>query len=60
MIRATDDAAAGGQAAPERAEIPAEYKWKLEKIFPDWDAWELSFAEIDAALQSKPSSQGLS
>jgi len=50
MIRATDDAAAGGQAAPERAEIPAEYKWKLEKIFPDWDAWELSFAEIDAAL----------
>jgi len=43
MIRATDDAAAGGQAAPERAEIPAEYKWKLEKIFPDWDAWELSF-----------------
>ncbi len=46
------DADGAGSALPERHEIEDRYKWKLEKIFPDWDSWETCFAEIEAELPS--------
>ena len=45
---AGDDA--GGGAARERREIDDRYKWRLDRIFPDWAAWEEAFAAIEARL----------
>lgn len=50
MFYTHEDADARQRGAPERSEIPAEYKWKLERIFPDWEAWERRFDEVEAAL----------
>ncbi|MDR1741764.1 MAG: oligoendopeptidase F [Synergistaceae bacterium] len=35
---------------PERSEIPERFKWNLEDIFPSPDAWEESFAALDARI----------
>ena len=42
----------GGQAAAlaERDQIDDRYKWRLDRIFTDWNAWEESFGEIEASL----------
>jgi oligoendopeptidase F len=45
----SDDAPQAG-AARERHEIDERYKWRLERIFPDWAAWENTFAAVEAAL----------
>ena len=36
--------------AQKRSEIDAKYKWKLEDIFADNEAWEAEFAEVEAML----------
>ena len=36
--------------AQTRSEIDAKYKWKLEDIFADNEAWEAEFAEVEAML----------
>ena len=33
-----------------RAEIPAQYKWDLGPIFPNWDAWEAGMKALDAKM----------
>ena len=33
-----------------REEIPEQYRWNLEHIFPDIDAWEAAFAKVEAEL----------
>jgi oligoendopeptidase F len=33
-----------------RAEIPAQYKWDLNPIFPNWDAWEAGMKALDAKM----------
>ena len=33
-----------------RAEIDARFKWKLDDIFPDWDAWEAGYRALDAGI----------
>ncbi|MBU8869776.1 MAG: oligoendopeptidase F [Gemmatimonadales bacterium] len=43
---------------PERAEISEKYKWRLEKIFPDWDSWEAAFSEMTAELPRLAELQG--
>lgn len=48
----------GGQGALDRAEIPANLKWDLARVFPDWDAWEGEFAAIEAALPSLAARRG--
>ena len=35
---------------PTRAEIPNEYKWRLEDLFPSDDAWEKAFAAVEETL----------
>src|SRR5512141_67426 len=40
-------------AAPptqKRDEIPAEFKWNLEDIFPTWDAWEAAYASLEKKI----------
>jgi oligoendopeptidase F len=33
-----------------REEIPEQYRWNLEIIFPDIDAWEAAYAEAEAKI----------
>ena len=40
----------GATGVLERDQIEDRYKWKLEKIFPDWASWAKAFAEVEAAL----------
>ena len=42
----------------ERTAIDDRYKWKLEKIFPDWETWEAAFAEIESSLPGLAERQG--
>jgi oligoendopeptidase F len=37
-------------AIPERREIDGRYRWRLDRIFSDWDAWDTAFVEIKEAL----------
>ncbi|MEO8682745.1 MAG: oligoendopeptidase F, partial [Vicinamibacterales bacterium] len=37
---------------PERASLDPQYTWDLAAIFPDWDAWEAGFAELDRGIES--------
>ncbi|MGC4085301.1 MAG: hypothetical protein QM736_25060 [Vicinamibacterales bacterium] len=44
---------ADAPAAPalrERAAIDDRYKWNLSSIFPDWQAWDMAYAELDAHI----------
>jgi oligoendopeptidase F len=43
------DGAPGG-ALPPRSEIAPEYRWRLEDVYPDAEAWERDFAVAMAAL----------
>ncbi len=53
-----DEAAATGRVAVERADVPDAAKWRLESIFPDWDAWQRAFDELQAALPGLAARQG--
>jgi oligoendopeptidase F len=33
-----------------RAEIPAQYRWDVTPVFPDWDAWEQGLQALDARM----------
>ncbi|MFO7607892.1 MAG: oligoendopeptidase F [Candidatus Krumholzibacteriia bacterium] len=54
---ASPDAAAGG-APVERSQIPDRFKWRLDRIFPDWAAWDACYAEVEAALPGLAALQG--
>ncbi|HTX65095.1 MAG TPA: M3 family metallopeptidase, partial [Opitutaceae bacterium] len=34
----------------QRAEIPAQYKWDVTPIFPNWEAWEAGMKTLDAKM----------
>ena len=53
-----DEIGTAGRTAVERADVPAEFKWRLEPIFPDWSAWDRAFAEIQATLPGLAARQG--
>ena len=42
----------------KRSEVAEKYKWKLEKIFPDWESWDATVAEVEAALPALAALQG--
>ncbi len=46
-----------GAPVPREA-VEDRYKWKLEKIFPDWDDWERCFKEVQDALPGLEALQG--
>jgi oligoendopeptidase F len=39
-----------GQGPRERDEIDPALKWRIDRIFADWDAWEAEFGAVEAAL----------
>jgi oligoendopeptidase F len=54
-------APAEATAAPplrERAEISDRFKWDLSHIFPDWDAWQRAYDELDRKIGEGSAFQG--
>jgi oligoendopeptidase F len=48
-------------AAPplrERAEIPDRFKWDLSHIYPDWNAWQRAYDELDRKIGECAAFQG--
>jgi len=48
-------------AAPplrERSEIPDRFKWDLSHIFPDWEAWQRAYDELDRKISEGAAFQG--
>ena len=48
-------------AAPplkSRAELPDKFKWNLRHIFPDWDAWQAAYGELDTRIGQYAALQG--
>src|SRR5690242_3483537 len=43
---------------PAREDIPARYTWDLSAICSDWNAWQESYATLDAAITSFAAFQG--
>lgn len=41
-----------------RDEIPAEYKWDLSDIYPDWEAWERDMGRIETMVEEYLALQG--
>ena len=52
----TDTTPAGAPRA--REDIPDDLKWDLGRIFPDWDAWETAFSDVEASLETLPGLRG--
>ena len=38
------------QVYENRDEIPAEYKWNLNDIYPDWEEWEKGLKDLEAKM----------
>jgi oligoendopeptidase F len=48
-------------AAPplkSRTEIADKFKWNLRHIFPDWDAWQAAYSELDTRIGQYAELQG--
>ncbi len=48
-------------AAPplrERSEIPDRFKWDLSHIYPDWNAWQRAYDELDRKIGECAAFQG--
>jgi len=41
-----------------REDIPEQYRWNLEHIFPDIDAWEAAYAKVEAELSELAAYKG--
>ncbi|MGE3958868.1 MAG: oligoendopeptidase F [Vicinamibacterales bacterium] len=54
---ATADAAAPATLR-ERSDIDERHKWNLTSIFPDWQAWDAAYAELDGRIARFSTLQG--
>ena len=45
-------------AVRERHELPIPHTWNLADIFPDWSAWEVGCAALDAGIRAFATRQG--
>ncbi len=43
---------------PARADIDDRYKWNLTHIFPDWDAWQAAYTQLDRCIAEFAALQG--
>ncbi|MBO8141746.1 MAG: oligoendopeptidase F [Firmicutes bacterium] len=43
---------------PKRADIPEQYRWRLEDLYPDDNAWEADFRKVKDALPRLAEFQG--
>jgi oligoendopeptidase F len=57
-MRSFSSEAPATSALRPRDEIPARFKWDLTHIFPDWNAWQAAYEELDARIAAFASLQG--
>jgi oligoendopeptidase F len=43
---------------PARESLDPKYTWDLSSIFPDWEAWEQAFAELDGGIEAYKAYEG--
>jgi oligoendopeptidase F len=41
-----------------RDEIPAQFKWNLDDIFPNWEAWDAAYKHLEAGIERYAALQG--
>ncbi|GAB4337906.1 MAG: oligoendopeptidase F [Calditrichia bacterium] len=46
------------QRSMSRDEIPEKYKWNLSDIYPNWEAWEKGYAELEKKMDEIASLKG--
>ena len=34
----------------QRSQIPEKYKWRVNDIYPDWDAWEKGYSDLEGKI----------
>ncbi|MDD5719589.1 MAG: oligoendopeptidase F, partial [Candidatus Krumholzibacteria bacterium] len=44
------ESSASAGAVRRRQEIEDRFKWRLERVFADWDAWEAAFTAVESDL----------
>ena len=44
--------APAGPSLRDRDQIPDRFKWDLTRIFPDWSAWQVAYAELDRQIDA--------
>ncbi len=52
------ETAAAVTASRRRDEIPATFKWNLDDIYPDWNAWESAYASLELKIDEYARLQG--
>jgi len=55
---AVDNAATAAPGQRTRDQIEDRFKWNLSHIFPDWDAWQRGYDELDGKIAQYASLQG--
>jgi len=55
---AVDNAASAAPAQRTRDQIEDRFKWNLSHIFPDWDAWQRGYDELDREIAGYAALQG--
>ncbi|MEQ1757133.1 MAG: oligoendopeptidase F [Vicinamibacterales bacterium] len=48
----------GAGGVPARESVPDRYKWNLDDVCADWDAWQRSYAELEQAVDAFTSFRG--
>ncbi|MDP2320155.1 MAG: oligoendopeptidase F [Acidobacteriota bacterium] len=51
-------ASAPSTQVPTRESLDPRYTWDLTSIFPNWEAWEAAFADLDAGIEAYKQYQG--
>src|SRR4029077_10084213 len=60
-LRMNSPLTAEAPAAPhlrDRTNIPDRFKWNLNDIFPDWDAWQRAYDELETRIGAYAALQG--
>jgi len=55
---AADNAAPAAPAQRTRDQVDDRFKWNLSHIFPDWDAWQRGYDELDRKIAQYAALQG--
>src|SRR5262245_471427 len=53
-----DTVVASAPPLRSRDEIPDRFKWNLNKIFPDWEAWQSGYADLEKKIAAYAGLQG--
>ena len=52
------DTAAAAAPTRRREDIPSAYRWNLDDIYPDWEAWERAYSTLDKQIDQYAALRG--